>query len=98
MNSAIPVNDIDEAIRVLSELPFSVDSILLFYRWKHAVAPKIGLFSTAHGGDVINHFLLALRGELVWPETTIIDGQKVTLEYEANFNAFVRFVKARLRS
>lgn len=91
------MEDVSDFIGHLQQSPPSIERELFLFYWKHKNTPAIGLFSTAHGGDCSGNFLLALEGKLEWPETTILQGKKITLEYEQNFNTFVRTIQTTLK-
>ena len=77
----------------LEQMPAGIARDFFLFQWKWKYCPDAGLFSTAHGGDCAGNLLKALAGELVWEDTAIIDGKKVVLEYERNFNNFVQKLK-----
>jgi len=83
-------------ISALAGMPAGVEREMVFYRWKHANCPSAGLFSCAHGCDSAGNFLLAMAGEFEWPETAVFEGKTIVLEYERNFNNFVKWAKKNL--
>lgn len=86
-----------ELLSKLKEMTAGVGRDMFFYYWKHANFPKAGIFSTKHDGDCAGNFLKAIEGTLgEWPDTTIEDGKQIVLEYERNFNSFVKDFKKAL--
>jgi len=80
----------------LREMPPCLERDIVLFRWKFRNWPPAGLFSTAHGGDASGNFLRALDGDFDWPETAVCEGKTIVLEYEKNFNAFVKWAKVQL--
>ena len=66
------------------------------YRFKHQFFTDVGLFSTAHNGNWTGNFLDVLLRKETWEDITVIDGKRVVMEYERNFNTFVSKIKAAL--
>lgn len=75
---------------LLHSMPPGVERELFGYRFKHKFFPGVGLFSTKHNGDWTGNLLLTLERKLKWEEINIVDGKKVVMEYERNYNNFVQ--------
>lgn len=86
-----------EFVATLRKMPEGIERDLFLFRWKYSYPNfKFGLFSTKHDGDCAGNLLKVLDGELTWDNFAIIDGQKVLLELEKNFNAFINYLKFQL--
>lgn len=89
--------DVPMLLMLLSTMSPGCERDLVFYRWKHRNAPDIGLFSTALGGDAAGMFLRCLTFGETWPDTAVSEsGKKVVLEFERNFNDFVKWASKQL--
>jgi hypothetical protein len=82
-----------EFIKHLKSMPESVERECEFFNWKHKYFKNAGTFSPSHGGNCSGHFIQSLEGKLKWDEFTTIDGKRVLLELEQNFNVFVKKIK-----
>lgn len=87
--------ELQQLITTLKAMSAGVERELTLYRWKHKNT-EIGLFSTAHGGDCAGNLIKALSGPFEWEDRVIVNGKKIVLEYEQNFNLFVTFCKNTL--
>ena len=80
----------------LRKIEPSLERDMALFQWKHRNWQPGGIFSTAHSGDAAGNFLRALDGDFDWPETAVYEGKTIVLEYEKNFNAFVKWAKQQL--
>jgi hypothetical protein len=87
--------DAKKFIKILREMPEGVERDLFLFRWKNSQG-KFGIFSTKHNGDCAGNVLKVLEGKLVWEDFDIINGQRVCLELEKNFNAFINWLKMQI--
>lgn len=89
-------SNLKDLILRLREMQPGLDRDMVLFQWKHRNWPPAGIFSTAHGGEASGNFLRALDGDFDWPETAQYEGKTIVLEYEKNFNAFVKWTKQQL--
>lgn len=83
----------EKLIATLKGMKPGVERDLYLFHWKHRYWPAGKIFSTLHGGDCAGNFLLAISNKLAWADTIMLDGKKIVLEYERNFNDFVKWFK-----
>jgi len=85
--------DFKAELECLKAMPAGVDRDMQLFKWKHKHWDKQKIFSTLHGGDCTGNLIKVLSNDLVWEDTCEIEGKKIILEYERNFNEFVKWLQ-----